>query len=134
MVRVANLTPVPGANDLIRGLVNLHGEILVVADVRKALGLDRPGIADLSRVIVLGAERAELGLLVDATHELRSLGRTELHEPAGEHGGGDPRHVLGVTRDALVVLDGKGLLQDRRLYIDAGEDGAAPETTTGART
>jgi hypothetical protein len=49
--------------------------------------------------------------------------RTEdVLEPPGSLTGAGRDWVRGVTRDALVVLDGAVLLKDRRLFIDQGEE------------
>lgn len=130
VVRLTSLTPVPGTPDFVLGVVNLRGEVLMVADLRKLLGLERPGITDLSRILVLGDERVEFGLLVDSTHELRLLGRAEILAPPGGRGPVDARFLVGVTREAMAVLDGRALLQDPRLLVGPG-GGAKPDAGAG---
>ncbi|MBC7818114.1 MAG: hypothetical protein IAG10_14590 [Planctomycetaceae bacterium] len=44
--------------------------------------------------------------------------REELLEPPGSVTGIGREYLRGVTRDALIVLDGAVLLQDARLFID----------------
>jgi purine-binding chemotaxis protein CheW len=130
VVRLTSLTPVPGTPDFVLGVVNHRGEILMVVDLRKLLGLERPGITDLSRIVVLGEERAEFGLLVDSTRELRSIGRAEILAPPGGRGPIDPCFLVGVTREALAVLDGWALLQDPRLLVGPG-GGKQPDAGAG---
>jgi chemotaxis signal transduction protein len=72
-------------------------------------------------VLVLGTDRAELGLLADAAHEVRRVRADEVLEPPGSVAGPGREYVRGVTSEALVVLDGAVLLQDRRLFIDQDE-------------
>jgi chemotaxis signal transduction protein len=73
-------------------------------------------------VVVLGDGRDDLGVSVDAVDEVRSLGRGELSEPSGVAEGLGRHLVLGLTDDALLVLDGGEVLRDERLVIDQGED------------
>jgi purine-binding chemotaxis protein CheW len=121
VVRLADYTPVPGAPDFLLGVINLRGEIVAVIDLRKFLGVAPRGVTDLSRVLVLGGERAEFGLLADAAEEVLALRADEVHEPPGTVAGIGREYLRGVTTQALVVLDGGVLLQDGRLYIDQDE-------------
>src|SRR5947209_17105793 len=69
---LSDYTALPGAPPFLLGVINLRGEILAVIDLRKFFGVADRGVTDLSRVVVLGGERAEFGVLADATHEVRT--------------------------------------------------------------
>jgi purine-binding chemotaxis protein CheW len=121
VVRLTDYTPVPGTPDYIVGLTNLRGEIVAVVDLRRLFGLATPGLSDLSRLVVLGETRGELGVLVDSAHGTTAFSATDvLAAPAGvgEIAGAC---IRGVTRDAMIVLDGQALLADQRLVIDQAE-------------
>jgi purine-binding chemotaxis protein CheW len=119
VVRIGDCTPVPGAPDFLLGIVNLRGEVLAVFDLRRLFGVPAREPGSLSRLLVLGGDRAEFGLIADAVHEVRTLWLDALREPPGAIAGREL--IRGVTADALVVLDGAALLLDRRLFIDGGE-------------
>jgi hypothetical protein len=51
-----------------------------------------------------------------------SVKEADLFAAPGPGRGGGREHVRGVTRDALVVLDGAALLRDPRLFIDERDD------------
>ena len=118
VVRFTDLTPLPGAPAFLAGVLNRRGEILGVMDLRTFLGISGQAVTDLSRVLVLGGERAEFGLLVDAAHEVRTLSLDELLEPPASVAGAGREYLRGVTQEALIVLNGAVLLQDERLFID----------------
>src|SRR5207302_8831124 len=61
VVRLTDYTPVPGAPDFLLGVMNLRGEVLAVIELRKFLGVATRGVSDLSRVLVVGGDRAEFG-------------------------------------------------------------------------
>jgi purine-binding chemotaxis protein CheW len=124
VVRFEGLTPVPGAPDFLAGLRNLRGEILAVFDLRRFFGVADPGRSERSRVLVLGGDRTEFGVLADAVHEVTPLRVGEVGEPPASVAGAGRDYLRGVTAGALVVLDGAVLLADRRLFIDQEE--AAP--------
>jgi purine-binding chemotaxis protein CheW len=122
VVRFADFTPVPGAPDFLVGLINLRGEVLAVFDLRRSFGVAASAPTDLARVIVLGNERAECGVLADAVHEVTVLRIDEVHEPPGSVAGAGRDYLRGVTAGALIVLDGAALLGDDRLFIDQPEE------------
>ena len=119
---LTDYTPIPGAPPFLLGVINLRGEILAVIDLRKFFGVAERGVTDLSRVIVLGGERAEFGVLADAAHEVVTLRTEEVLEPPDSVAGIGREYLRGVTKDVLIVLDGAVLLQDVRLFIDQSKE------------
>jgi purine-binding chemotaxis protein CheW len=122
VVRLTDFTPLPGAPDFVVGVTNLRGHILAIFDLRKFFGLALRGLTDQTRLLVLGEERAEFGILADTAYEVTTLRTYAIHPPPGSVAGVAREYLLGVTAEALVVLDGAVLLQDRRLFIDQGEE------------
>ena len=124
IVPLIELTPVPGAPDFIVGVINLRGEILPIVDLHRLYGMARTGWTGQSWVIVLGGERDEFALLADKIHEVITLRTDQVLDWQGSATGVGRQFVRGVTEGALIVLDGAALLQDDRLFIDQGGDGA----------
>ena len=120
VVRLTQVTPVPGAPDLLVGVTAVRGELLPVMDLRRLLGLPAAGLSDLGWLVVLGADGPDVGLLADRVHEVTRVPHSALHRAieGGPSAGADCR--LGVTPDALSVLDGRALLALPQLTIDGG--------------
>jgi len=121
VVRLTDLAPVPGAPEFLAGVANLRGEILAVVDLRRFFGVPARGITDMSRLVVLGGEEAEFGVLADAVSEVVSLRREDLLDPLAPATGIGGEFLRGVTRDGLIVLDGAALLESPRLVIEQRE-------------
>jgi purine-binding chemotaxis protein CheW len=121
VVRFTEYTPVPGTPPFLVGVCNLRGEILAVIDLRHFFGIAVRGVTDLSRILVLGGDRAEFGVLADAAHEVVAVRTADVLEPPATVAGIGREYLRGVTGDALIVLDGGVLLQDRRLFNDQAE-------------
>lgn len=117
VVRISDFTPVPGAPLFLAGLMNYRGDILALFDLRKLFGLSGQGIKDLTRVVVLGRDRPELGIVVEESPESALLLRGEIHSPP-ELIGGQHQLLMGVAPDALSVLDGSKVLTDARLFVN----------------
>jgi purine-binding chemotaxis protein CheW len=126
VVRLVDFTPVPGTPPFFIGIVNLRGEILPVVDLRRFFDTSARGVTDLARIVVLGGARADLGLLADRVEDMRSLRRIDVLEAPPSVSARGREHLLGVTAEALCVLDGEMLLRDDRLVVDGPVQALAP--------
>ena len=68
VVRAVSLTPVPHGPDLLLGLLDLHGRILPVLNLRRRLGLSDQPLKPSDRLMVVRAGERELAMPVDAVH------------------------------------------------------------------
>ena len=117
-----DITPVDGASDYVRGLLNLRGLIITVLDLGVRLGLEKRVVTDDTRTIVLktsaelerirasGTEVADtcgdmIGLLVDRIGDMVSVDEKEMESPPANVGGIDGRFLDGVVKmeDQLLI-------------------------------
>ena len=110
----AGSTPVPGAPDILVGVINFRGSILPVFDISRALG--GTGAMDGDCTIVLGEHGPEFAFVANAVEEVSGVEAAQLHAALQTENGTMPPS-LGVTRSALNVLDGRALLADRKFYV-----------------
>lgn len=108
-------TPVPGAAALFAGVINVHGEIRPVIDLRRFLSMETgigtvPGSA-LAPVILLRKDGREMGLRIDSVEQIRWIGSGEL-QPGGNGGAGAAPHMRGSTRDLLMLLSTEALFAE----------------------
>jgi len=61
-----DFTPLPGVPPFVLGIVNVHGQILSVVDLKKFFNLPDKGLGELNKVIILHNGRMEFGILADA--------------------------------------------------------------------
>jgi purine-binding chemotaxis protein CheW len=121
VLKLRDLIRLPGAPEHWLGLTNLSGEVLAVFDLRVLLELPRTHLGDMSRLFVLGNGSPELGLLADRVDEISWLDPAEVLPPAESLSALARVFVRGVTRHAVVVLDGHVLLHDPRLFLGGGD-------------
>lgn len=67
----STLTRVPGAKPWIRGLANVRGHLLPIADLRAFLGAGATGAERSARVVVLNSPDYPVGLVVDEVYGFR---------------------------------------------------------------
>ena len=108
IIRAAVVTPLPRAVAPVYGVTAWRGRPLTVLSVG-AMASSQD--AD-SRLIVLGdGRRAVVGLLADSVDETRVVARSAL-SPA--HAGARREMAMGVTDDAVLVLDAEAMLNAAR--------------------
>ena len=117
VVRLVHYTVVPGVPEYIVGVTNLRGLVLPIVDLRRFFNIATKGLSDQSRVIVLGAGQVEFGVLADEAYGQLELGADDILTPPGELPGIGRSYLRGVTRDAVVILNGATLIADDKFFI-----------------
>ncbi|HEY1722973.1 MAG TPA: chemotaxis protein CheW [Magnetospirillaceae bacterium] len=130
VLRAPFLAAIPGAPDVVVGVVNWRGTVLPVFDLRPLFG--RPiASAPNASVVIFGGDAAEFGIIGDAGIETVSLAPSDIRAD-GYTREIDRSVIKGISSQGFVVLDGEALLNDKRLFIgpandasDAGRGGQA---------
>lgn len=121
VLRDVELTPLPGASALLRGLTLLRGEVLPLVELAPLFG--RPATHTGQVVLVVGAARPELGLCVEEVEEVSLLSREELLAPPSPLEAEARGLMSGIYREGLILLEGDALLNDSRLIFDISDEG-----------
>jgi len=111
------LTPLPCTPAFVLGIVNLHGEILSVIDIKKFFDLPEKGLTDFNKVIVLESEGMAFGILADAISGVRRILRADIQPSLPTLTGIREDYLLGVTEERVVILDAEKLLNDEKLIV-----------------
>lgn len=107
VIRDQVLTPVPLAPRVIRGLINLRGQIVTAIDLRRRLELpDQPAGGPPSMNVILRADEGLVSLLVDEIGDVIEI--------AGETFDAVPTTLNAVTRQ---LIRGAFLLTARLLLV-----------------
>ena len=122
---VTSVTPIPAAPAWLRGVMNLRGTIVAVADLAAFLGLESTGTGDEALICItgeptgVGGEEQFIALAVDAVSTIRSLREGELLPLPERDRVGIDRYLAGLYRtptregnsgELLGVLDVEVLL------------------------
>jgi len=104
-------TPVPGAAEVFAGVINVHGEIRPVMDLRRFLGVEAIQNGGLARVILLCKDGREMGLEIDSVEHIRWIESGEL-QAAGSGDAARSGHMKGSTKDLLMLLSTEALFAE----------------------
>ena len=113
-----DLTPVPGTPPFVLGIINLHGEIRTVIDLKKFFDLPDAGLTQLNQILLLEHEDLQLGILADTIRGVRHIPLADLQPALPTLTEIRADYLRGVTGERLVVLDAAKLLSDKRLIVD----------------
>lgn len=89
IVRAAALSPVPDASTGLLGLLNLHGRLVPVYDVRISLGYPSKPLSAADRFLIVDNGIGAAGI---RANEIRHIGKVEAESPA------QCRRILGQNR------------------------------------
>ncbi len=106
IMRMQNITKVPGAMSFVEGVINLRGKVLPVLDLRKRLGLKVGDLTEESRVVVIDIDAGEVGVIVDAVTEVLRVPNASIEGPSSMLTQGNSDYLRGIAKlsDRLIIL------------------------------
>jgi len=108
VLRITEVSPVPGAPDYVLGIINLRGNVVTVVDARNRFGLSPKASDDASRIIVIDAYEKVIGLLVDNVSEVAYVPNSQIESAPSVGADDGHRFVSGVSNrdgELLIMVD-----------------------------
>ncbi len=111
------LTPLPCTPSFLLGVVNVHGQIISIIDIRKFFDLSEEGLTDINNIIIVGKGKMELAILTDAITGVRSISLQDIQPSLPTLTGIRAEYLKGVTGERLVILDVLKILSDETITV-----------------
>lgn len=104
IIRLTHITPAPGADPHVLGVINLRGEVIPVISLRRRLGYLKSAATKTSRIVILDLPGGMVGAMVDAVLDLIRVPASDIGRSAAG-GGAEPGHVTGIVKvdDRMVI-------------------------------
>jgi purine-binding chemotaxis protein CheW len=129
IVRWQAVTPLPGAPDLIEGVIDLRGAVVPVVDLGRALGVDPVRGGARARIVVAEVDGLVVGFAVDAATGVMPIDPSALEVPPTLASvSEDPMTRAVVRRDGgepIPLLSLERLLERVQALPSAGTEEAA---------
>ena len=109
--KLCDMAVVPGAPAFIRGLTLFKGQVLPVLDLRVLIGTSAAALSDLARVVAIGGDFADFGLLADSIEGIRRVTPDQFLPAPGQSDTDQSLFVAGMTHDAMLLLDADALVR-----------------------
>jgi purine-binding chemotaxis protein CheW len=121
IMRMQNITKVPGAMSYVEGVINLRGKVLPVLDLRKRLGLKVAEQTEESRIVVVDIADGEVGVIVDAVTEVLRVQNASIDPPSSMMAQGNSDYLRGIAKltDRLIILLDLNKLLSSKVDADA---------------
>jgi purine-binding chemotaxis protein CheW len=106
IIRLQQITVIPGAPDCVEGVINLRGKVIPVLDLRKRFHLYAEDHTRASRIVVVEISGQTLGLIVDGVSEVMRISSDRIEPPSPLVSGIDSRYLRGIAKleGRLIVL------------------------------
>lgn len=111
------LTPVPCTPAFVLGIINVHGRVLSVVDLKRFFDLPNNALTDLNHVIVVRKDSMEVGILADTIRGVRRIPLRDLQPSLPTLTGVRAEYLKGITGERLIVLDADKLLSDSKIVV-----------------
>jgi len=116
VIHAIEMRHLPKAPEIITGIINVKGQIIPVADIRKRFGLVAHEIEPDNRLIIADTGKKQIAILVDTVTGIRDLSSRQLTIaketlPFAEH-------IMGVAK----VDDGLVLIYDLDRFLSLDEE------------
>lgn len=106
IIRMQNVTRVPGTPVYVEGVINLRGKVVPVVDLRKRLGLKVRQQTKESRIVVVDIGGKDVGVIVDGVTEVLRIPLASVEPPSQMIASSDAAYIRGIAKlgDKLVIL------------------------------
>ncbi len=113
-----SICPVPGAPGFVLGVRNRRGEMLTVLDLKEFFRPARDEeYAEDALIIVVKAQGMQAGILVNEVIGNDEYALSELDTPLPAGGIRDLRHIRGIYRGRVALMDMESLFSDPMLNV-----------------
>jgi purine-binding chemotaxis protein CheW len=106
IICAVEITPVPGADRHVHGIINVRGTIITVVDTRSRLSLPSREMQESDWILIMDINGQSIGLLVDDVSEVVDVDPSTIESMRSNDSVTDSRHVNGVlqTDEGMLVL------------------------------
>ncbi len=118
IITLPHITRVPKAPDYIKGVINLHGNVIPVIDIARRFGIGETGLGANARIVVVESEDETVGLIAEGVSKVARFANSDMQPPPPLVAGVAAEYLEWVVRTAnrfLVFLNlEKNLNEDDR--------------------
>jgi len=105
IIRMREITKLPGTRTFIEGVIDLRGQILPVIDLRKKLNLnDVTDFTPSTRIVVIAVDGIETGIIVDNVSEVLRVSKESVKNPPSLLGEDKEYLTKIITKEDIVHI------------------------------
>jgi purine-binding chemotaxis protein CheW len=112
-----DITAIPCTPPFVLGIMNVRGQVVSVLDIRGFFELPTQPSTEQSKVLIIGKEDMECGILTDEIIGEKRIPLDMIHKDAHLMHGVWEDCIMGVTSDRLIVIGMEKLLSDEKIIV-----------------
>ena len=124
IIRVGDITRIPGSPRYVDGVINLRGQVTTVVNLRNRLGLEGKAMDGNARIMILEVDKNVIGVIVDSVTEVKNLTAAQIEVlPDALSTTVSSRYIQGVGKlegRLLILVDLKQVIKDDIQQIAKG--------------
>lgn len=102
IIQMQKVTPVPGAPNFIRGVINLRGKVIPVVELRKKFSMEQHSDTDKTVIIVMMIEKEQqiitMGIIIDDVKEVLDVTAESIENTPSLGGDVDTGFIMGICK------------------------------------
>jgi len=106
-------TKLAGASACVLGVLDLRGEVVPIVDLRQRFALPSAEFDVFTVTIIINLRERNVGIVVDAVHDVVSLSPAQIHAMPGLGNPDDQRHLAAIAsfeQRSIIMLNIEALL------------------------
>ena len=132
IIRMQDITRVPGAPGFVEGIINLRGNVIPVIDLRKRFDIPVNELHKDNRIVVMDIGGQDMGVVVDAVTEVLRISAAAVEPPSSVITTADSVYLQGIVKmesrmvillnlDKVLTDSEKGTVRDMAAMADAAD-------------
>ena len=127
VVFATEITPLPNAPAMVTGVVDFHGQIIPVINIRKRFGLQDQAVKLENHFIIANTSKRKLALMVDSVTEIHELTPVQQQDLDSERSPGN--YLKGIAKvDSNIIL-----IHDLEILLSQDEESLINEALSDRR-
>ena len=112
-------TRIPCTPDFIFGVMNFHGQILSIVDLKKVLNLSNGPLNEHNKIIILESKDMTFGIMTDNILGIKEIEEDSIQKelPSGIDMS-NSHYISGITKDGRIILNSSALLADPKMLVN----------------
>ena len=116
VVRMVDVTPLPGAPGVVCGVINVAGDVVAAVSIRKRLGLAQGALRSSDTLVLARTSRRRLALIVDSVTGVAECLQADVASTAEIAPGAS--HIEGILKTGEVLI----LIHDLEQFLSPDEE------------
>lgn len=107
IIKIEKTTKIPNAEEYVKGIINLRGNIIVIINLAQKLGLTIKEENKDTRIIVVETTKTNIGMIVDSCNEVLRMPTNQIKNSP----------TLSNTKIEKEYIEGVGIIKERLIII-----------------